>query len=83
MAQIHLINAEIKGRTYVASWHVEDERLHLSTVFASESVELGNKDPSLEALKLLKRMIRQRSAADKAARRADREAMGGAALSHS
>jgi hypothetical protein len=83
MAQIHLINAEIKGRTYVASWHVEDERLHLSTVFASESITLGSKDPASEALKLLKKMIRLRSAADRAARQVDREAPNGAALSHS
>jgi hypothetical protein len=60
MAQIHLINAEIKGRTYVASWYVEDERLYLSTVFTSDNVVLGKKDPNTEALKLLKRIIRSR-----------------------
>lgn len=79
MAQIHLINAEIKGQTYVASWHVEDEQLHLSTAFASESIVLGAKDAGIEALKLLKKMIRLQTAADRAARRADREALSSAA----
>jgi hypothetical protein len=82
MAQIHLINAEIRGRTYVASWYIEDERLHLSTVFTSESIALGKKDPTVEALKLLKRIIRLRNAAAAAAIRAANDAGGVAALSH-